>query len=337
VLGPLRGIAAIAVCLFHFSKANAGFPDSCDPISAIGSFGWLGVAAFFVISGFIIPYSLHLRSYKLRDIGGFFLRRLTRLEPPYFACMILVILLHHLSMQAPGFRGGSLDLSWPKLVSHVAYLNAILDYGWLNPVFWTLAIEFQYYIFVAIAFPLLAHTNTYICYLSTPIIAFLGFSGLANSALLPHWLPLFAIGMVAYQFYVERLPASLFFLFLTIIAFLSYSIVGLQQTIAGLLTAGMILLARDKQLPKAFVPLSFLGTISYSLYLLHVPIGGRIINLAERLPDSIAYRYPAIVTALAVSIISAYGFWRTVERPAQRWSKVSARSTPPLSDEPVKA
>ena len=299
----------------------------------IGSFGWLGVEAFFVISGFVIPYSLHLRSYKLRDSGRFFIRRLKRLEPPYFACIVLVILLHQLSIQVPGFRGGPLDLSWPKLTAHVAYLNAILDYGWLNPVFWTLAIEFQYYIFVALAFPLLAHTNTYIRYSSTLAIALLGFAGLGNSALLPHWLPLFAIGMVAYQFYVGRLPTFPFLLILTLIVLLSHSIVGLQQTIVGLLTAGVIVLARDRQLSRFFIPLSFLGTISYSLYLLHVPIGGRIINLADRLPESIAYRYPAIVVALAVSIIAAYVFWRIVERPSQRWSKDSARSTPHASDE----
>jgi peptidoglycan/LPS O-acetylase OafA/YrhL len=61
--------------------------------------------------------------------------------------------------------------------------------------------------------------------------------------------------------------------------------------------------------------------ISYSLYLVHVPIGGRIINLAGRLPESIEYRYPAIVVAFIVSIFGAYLFWRIVELPSQRWSK----------------
>ena len=226
-------------------------------------------------------------------------------------------------MQVPGFRGSPLDLSWSKLASHVAYLNAILDYGWLNPVFWTLAIEFQFYIFVAIAFPLLSHSNTYILHSSALLVALLGFAGLGNTAILPHWLSLFAIGMVSYQFYVGRLSAISFIVILAPIGLISHTIVGFQQTVVGLLTATIIILARHRELPNFMAPLTFLGTISYSLYLLHVPIGGRIINLAVRLPESIAYRYPAIVIASAVSIASAYVFWRFVELPSQRWSKRS--------------
>jgi peptidoglycan/LPS O-acetylase OafA/YrhL len=321
ILDPLRGIATFAVCLFHFSRGNTGFLEPNDPVAVIGTFGWLGVEAFFVISGFVIPYSLYLRSYTLRDSGKFLIRRLKRLEPPYFASIILIILLHYLSMQAPSFRGGPLDISLPRLVAHVAYLNAILDYDWLSPVFWTLAIEFQYYIFIAIAFPLFNHKITYIRYLSVLIVALLGFAGLGNSSLLPYWLPLFAIGIVAFQLYIGIIPVFIFLAILMIIVFLSHTIIGLQQTVAGLLTAGIILFAKDKQIPKLFIPLSFLGMISYSLYLVHVPIGGRIINLAGRLPESIEYRYPAIVVAFIVSIFGAYLFWRIVELPSQRWSK----------------
>ncbi len=330
-MDPLRGLAALAVCLFHFTRGNAGFLSEDDPVGSVGSFGWLGVEAFFELSGFVIPYSLNLRSYKLRDCGAFLIRRFKRVEPPYFACIGLVILLHLISTQFPDFRGGPLNLSWPKFAAHFAYLNAILDYGWLNPVFWTLAIECQYYIFVAILFPILDHTNTYLRHCSTLLIAVLGFGGLNNPALLPHWLPLFAIGMVAYQFYVNRIGPISFLLILVTISFLSFSSIGPLQTIVGLFTAGTIILAKDKQLPNYCIPLSFIGTISYSLYLVHVPIGSRVINLAHRLPDSIIYRYPAIFLALVVSVLFAYGFWRLIERPTQRWSKISFPRNPASS------
>ena len=66
VFDHLRGMAALAVCLFHFTCGNPEFLSPSDPIRGVGSFGWLGVEAFFVISGFVIPYSLYLRSYRLR-------------------------------------------------------------------------------------------------------------------------------------------------------------------------------------------------------------------------------------------------------------------------------
>lgn len=64
-----------------------------------------------------------------------------------------------------------------------------------------------------------------------------------------------------------------------------------------------------------------LGTgIMASLYSVHVPIGGRIINLAERLPPSNVISLAAILVAGLVSVGAAYGLHRLVERPAQRYA-----------------
>lgn len=327
VLEPLRGLAAFSVCLFHFGLGNGQFLAPDDPVAAIASFGWLGVDAFFVMSGFLIPYSLELRSYSLKDLGSFFARRLKRLEPPYFTSILIVILLHWLSMHAPAFRGAPLDLSWQRLAAHVAYLNAILEFGWLNPVFWTLAIEFQYYIFVAIAFPLLCHKNACVRHSSSVMIAVLGFAGFGNSALLLHWLPLFSIGMVSYQFYVGRISLVQLLTSLPFIIYISDTVIGLQQTVVGVLTATVIVLARHRELPRFMNPCVFLGRISYSLYLLHVPIGVRIINLVDRLPNSVTYRYLGIAAAFAVSIASAWVFWRLIELPSQSWAKGGGQRT----------
>lgn len=141
--------------MFHFTNGNPELLPATDPVRYAGSFGWLGVQVFFVISGFVIPYSLHLRHYSLMDLGEFFLRRLKRIEPPYFASILLVMIINFCATQVPGFRGAPFQPSATQLMAHVAYLNAMLDCGWLNPVYWTLAIEFQYYLFVAVVFPLL--------------------------------------------------------------------------------------------------------------------------------------------------------------------------------------
>jgi peptidoglycan/LPS O-acetylase OafA/YrhL len=74
--------------------------------------------------------------------------------------------------------------------------------------------------------------------------------------------------------------------------------------------------------------LSFLGAISYSLYLLHVPIGGRVINIGRRFIDGPVQELFLSLAALAVSLLVATIFCRYVEEPAKRASKRIALNPP---------
>ena len=167
VLGPMRGLAALSVCLFHFTNGVPDFLPDGDIVKQLGSFGFLGVQVFFVISGFVIPLSMRARGYQLGDVFTFMVRRLKRLEPPYFASILLVIALHLISSSVPGFKGEAFTLTWQQALARIAYLNAVLDLGWLSPVFWALAIEFQFYLFIALLFPLLNHERFWLCLLYT--------------------------------------------------------------------------------------------------------------------------------------------------------------------------
>lgn len=327
VLGHLRGLAALSVCLLRFSNWPKNYLPATDPIRLLGSFGWLGVEAFFVISGFVIPYSLHLRSYRYRDAPDFFLRRLKRLEPPYFACIALTLAVGLLASMAPGYRGEPLNISAPQLLAHIAYLNAILGYEWVNGVFWTLAIEFQFYIFMALCFPWLAHRKLSIRVVSILCVAVLGLIGPiggGNSPFLPHWLPLFAIGMLTYLVYTHQVTRRMFVILLGPVMVTSCIIVGVPHTIVGSITAATILALGTRELPRVLTPFAFVGTISYSLYLVHTPIGSRVTNLATRLPETVFYRYSALVAAFAISIGCAYCFWYLIERPSHAWAKAPA-------------
>ena len=66
----------------------------------------------------------------------------------------------------------------------------------------------------------------------------------------------------------------------------------------------------------------FLGSISYSLYLVHSPIGKRALNLFMRISgaQSTASRLLVIAAATGVSILAAYLLYRFVELPSQTWS-----------------
>jgi peptidoglycan/LPS O-acetylase OafA/YrhL len=61
--------------------------------------------------------------------------------------------------------------------------------------------------------------------------------------------------------------------------------------------------------------LSFLGTISYSLYLIHTLIGNRIVNLAMR-TSSPWIELGGFAAAILASLSAAVALWYFVERPS---------------------
>ena len=68
-------------------------------------------------------------------------------------------------------------------------------------------------------------------------------------------------------------------------------------------------------------PLLWFGSISYSLFLIHVPIGGRVVNLLSRWPLTPATQLFAWLLALLVSVLAGWGFCALIEQPSQQWSR----------------
>lgn len=83
ILDGLRGVAAMIVVLFHLCEANAH-----GPYDQLINHGYLAVDFFFVLSGFVIGYAYDDRWVKM-TIGGFFKRRLERLQPMVIMGMII--------------------------------------------------------------------------------------------------------------------------------------------------------------------------------------------------------------------------------------------------------
>src|SRR5690349_12055072 len=122
VLDALRGIAALGVCWYHFTNGNKTFlPEGV--LKSSGTFGWLGVEMFFVISGFIIPYALHRSGYRISDYGTFILKRIIRLDPPYLVAILIVIALGYASTATPGFQGPPFEPTITQVVLHLGYVN----------------------------------------------------------------------------------------------------------------------------------------------------------------------------------------------------------------------
>jgi peptidoglycan/LPS O-acetylase OafA/YrhL len=129
-------------------------------------------------------------------------------------------------------------------------------------------------------------------------------------------LPLFVLGLIVYRHRYVGMKKIELFLLVVGVAVVSKLTLGSTQTVVGLSTVAALLWLKIR-----WRPLVFLGSISYSLYLIHVPIGGRIINLALRLPDTIGDRLLGLGFAVLASVTAAWILWKFVEVPAQTWSR----------------
>lgn len=308
----LRGLAALAVCFFHFVKGF--FPDD-HAFRAITSFGWLGVESFFVISGFVIPIAMHRGGYTIDCYGRFMLKRWLRLAPPYLVSILVVIVLHHLSAMVPGFQGEPFSISWQNLGSHFFYLNDFLSLTWVNPVYWTLAIELQYYFAIALCYPVLFHRKLFVRLSAYVMLFGLGFLPWSHAIGL-NWTFVFCAGIFLAQHFTKTTDRVEFAILITLATAATFQHNGLPIAIVtALTTVGIALIG------KVHSSLMWLGMVSYSLYLLHVPIGGRTINLARRFADSDTERYTAVGLALVVSAVAAWAFYRWVEVPSHQASR----------------
>lgn len=106
--------------------------------------GHFGVHLFFVISGFILALPFAKRAFNQLPAPGlksYYLRRLTRIEPPYVLCLIVVFLIHWEQ------TGEGLQLV-PNLIASMFYSHGLV-YGresLINGVTWSLEIEIQFYL-----------------------------------------------------------------------------------------------------------------------------------------------------------------------------------------------
>jgi len=148
----LRFFAIISVIFFHLGgTVTQGYHVSdgvTDPLFQVLRVGFIGVQLFFVLSGFILalPFaSSYLQNDKPISLRAYYLRRLTRLEPPYLISLVLFFIL--LAFVSKSFSFSEL---LPHFLASFFYVHNLV-YGepsTVNPVAWSLEIEVQFYIIV---------------------------------------------------------------------------------------------------------------------------------------------------------------------------------------------
>ncbi len=150
LLDYARGIAILSVLAYHALGAVYGkselpwdglvrdFPLDSFLCFLPASFGQMGVAVFFVISGFCIHLSFQRQGQNWK---AFFTRRFFRLYPAYLAALVLFLIFDAYNSNLNPEIGKSIFM---HLFLIFNYCHAV--YWDFNGVFWTLAIEAQLYL-----------------------------------------------------------------------------------------------------------------------------------------------------------------------------------------------
>jgi peptidoglycan/LPS O-acetylase OafA/YrhL len=183
-------------------------------------------------------------------------------------------------------------------------------------VYWTLGIEFQFYIIIGLIFPFMQNENT----LGLFLLLFIALSCLpvfkTMSTILPY-LSIFGLGILTY-YYKMRKTVSFKFFILFAVALLIQLFFYQGIPVFAACTFGMLILLYWDYNNRL---IRFFSGISFSLYLTHVTIGGKIINLGLRYVETLTDRYLLFITALGISIAFAWIFYRIIENPSILWSK----------------
>ncbi len=328
----LRAVAITLVVLFHYTKEF--FPEQ-----RLFSFGWSGVDLFFVISGFVLYYQVKRRYYKDSKTYylDYFRNRALRIIPAYYVSVIATIL----------FFGRDKFLS-PIFPLHLSFLY-IFDYNIatsVQPLYWTLAVEVQFYIFLIIVAPILTGKNG-VKWLFSLIAVNLIYrmifpfwhsassnNGLVLGNILPGRLSEFCYGMILAKIYLEKtvlmnkLRKNLYIFITGILSFICISLCWyiwlklgdavLDNMIANIIyypSIGLgfslffLLAITSRRLNKilSLKPVTFIGLISYSIYLWHV----FILTLIGEAIRGVSGFLISIIATIVISTVSYYFIERT--------------------------
>lgn len=343
-IDALRGIAAVMVLMGHL-YAHGPLYDPLStlvirPISFVFEHGNLGVQIFFVLSGFVIAYSQRTVFITGRFLGNFALRRSLRLDPTYWTAIALFLFVDYASNLILTDRTIPFPNSW-VILANVLYLQNIMGVRNIVGPSWTLCLEVQLYL----ALTVLVAFAQRLPWASRPLL------GWRQASFLPVFIPLAIVSLLMGTEVFGVLKYSAFFpphwymFFLGVLAW--WTIEGLvgqswfwayaaavscglafhfTPEMAMALATGLVIyvMARLGHLRSSlnYPMLQFFGRISYSLYLVHVAMGDRLLCLGKRISgESVPWSVVWFLLAVTLSVSVAYIVNRCVEVPSVALAK----------------
>lgn len=341
----LRGVAALLVVWSHLSAywlfvvgETSAIQDAwasviAGPLHVYQDGGYLGVVLFFLISGYIVTHASMSETRR-----SYVVKRLLRIFPALFSSLaVLWVLMHVMSaLDVPllAFQGGPPS----RWLQSLLLVDFFIPGPHVLSLTWTLAIELIFYVLVLAA---IGRQRTWplgttvvmagVWALATWVItaSVLGEPPTPESEGLVILVGVLLVGRCIYLVHTRRANRTAAAALAVVVGIL----VGVFQDVQnpGFLleragTAGEPLVTYAIALAlfvgmlawaprRAIQPFAWLGDISYSLYLLHLPVGFATLGVLHRfdVPSSLA-----TLVAIAVSLLAAHVSYRLVEQPSQR-------------------
>jgi exopolysaccharide production protein ExoZ len=315
----LRGLAAVCVVVFH-ALGLIGHAENVNPLVAVlGRYGYFGVDIFFVVSGFVIYYSVHAKQITAKE---FFQRRAERIVPPYF---VLTTALFFAMLLRPSLFHSSVA-SIDHFVRSVLYLSYT---GYQFPVLyigWTLEYEMYFYVLATVALAFGRHAFNRLPMLFCAVVLL----GVAGTKIFGGLVPVgFLVNPIILEFGFGFFTASIFLTrqidkynlaaMITALCGVSLAESTNRAILVGLPGAALLFaclaLHHRVTLPRAVAtPFCALGDASYSIYLIQV----FSLPIVEKLLRPYSGELGAntiVMLATCFTILAGWLFYKVVETP----------------------
>ena len=335
----LRGFAALAVVFSHYFPFWDRYAEPI-PVLIPNAVGYWAVKLFFVISGFVIFFTLE----RCRSVLDFVVLRFSRLYPAYWASLFVATLV--------GVSIGASDFWLGGFVANATMAQQFLGFPHLDNVYWSLSVELAFYVNVAALFALRLLRRLYLVvgvWLAASALWAIGWHDMGNvtaaagdlvatderdwAALLFafDYSPYFALGIVFYRGKTQGWTPASFVLCLFALG-VEFVLAGWEGLAVALVCVGAFALAVNGHLRVLVGKLTlWLGSISYSLYLIHRNLGFLLLAwLADHAIAGFMAIGIAVAGALLAASILAFGIERPVSSRIRSWYKSSrTRSSSP--------
>jgi len=325
-LDVLRGVAALAVCLFHYTDTFPRETGIALPIAFHLGHAIHGVDMFLVISGFVIFMTIE----KTRDAYDFLTARIARLYPAFIACLLVTTAVVCLIGGVP-----ILKPSLGKFLANVSMVPYVFGQDVVDGVYWTLAYEAFFYIFAAtvirragldrvewvcipwFAVALMMRLEPVFIWHSPYLLL------MARLVTSGAYAGLFILGIMLYRICAgQARPLTYVMLAVCLLNTLvgpPINVRPLSSVIYCAMMCGaalLVWLGGTNRLPvKPLWAFVFLGDISYSFYLLHDDIGFVMMKWLLKWGVN---AYVTLLLTFAVAVAISYAMNKLVERPGQR-------------------